>query len=89
MVRVAHNATAADIDPMPRRDAAPAVANGRKLDANHLADLRKSGLSDATIQAAHLYSEHRHAEIGVMLNWAKPPKRLGSVLVFPFYASTP
>lgn len=80
MVKAPHNGTAADIDPMWGR-----AANGRKLHPNHLADLRKSGLTDATIEAAGLYSEHRHAEIGVMLNWAKPPKRMGSVLVFPFH----
>lgn len=81
-MRAPHNGTAADIDPMWGRSA---DANGRRLHPNHLADLRKSGLSDATIAAAGLYSEHRHNEIGVMLNWAKPPKKMGSVLVIPFH----
>jgi len=67
------------------RSTEAAVFNGRKLHPNHLDDLRRSGLTDATIEAAKLYSEHRHTEIGVSLNWAKPPKRLGSVLVFPFH----
>jgi putative DNA primase/helicase len=60
------------------------AAPPRTLHPNHLAELRASGLTDETIQAAGIHSESNAVRLGRILNWDKYPKRLGSAIVFPF-----
>lgn len=50
----------------------------------HLADLRRSGLSDETIRADGYYSETDPGDIARMLNWKGPARTLGPCLVIPF-----
>jgi hypothetical protein len=50
----------------------------------HLSDLRRSGLSDATIAAAGLYTESDPRRISEILHWSSPADPLGHCLVFPF-----
>ncbi len=55
------------------------------LASDHLADLRKSGLTDKTIRAAGLYTERDARQVQKLLNWSgKAPKSLGPCLVFPY-----
>ncbi len=51
---------------------------------HHLQHLRTSGLSDATICAAGIYSETNPQKLAAILNWRKPTKNLAPALVFPF-----
>jgi len=52
----------------------------------HLADLRKSGLTDATIQACGFYSETDPKKIAKLLKCSVAyAKRLGPCLVLPFF----
>jgi len=51
----------------------------------HLADLRRSGLTDATIRQAGFYSETDPAEISRILHWDRPASELGPCLVLPFF----
>ncbi|MBI5763658.1 MAG: DUF3854 domain-containing protein [Planctomycetes bacterium] len=53
------------------------------LDERHLADLRKSGLSDETIQAAGLYSAKGDA-IRDILGWQEKAGAWGLAMVFPY-----
>ena len=55
----------------------------RPLHPNHLADLRSSGLSDATIQAAGVYSETDLARLTRFLGW-NVPRKMSPSLVFPY-----
>jgi len=57
---------------------------GQFLLPHHLADLRRSRLSDATIQAAGLYSEDNYVKLAALLDWRKWPKKCGPAIVFPF-----
>jgi hypothetical protein len=61
-----------------------AAANGR-LSPKHLADLRGSGLSDATIAAAGLHTIRDPAAIAKVLNRQRLPAPLGACLAFPFF----
>ena len=54
---------------------------------HHLAELRKSGLSDATIRAAGIRSESHYGTLAATLNWRKLPKRMSAAIVFPFRRS--
>jgi hypothetical protein len=58
--------------------------NGRTLAPEHLADLRDSGLSDATIAACGFYTERDPEIIGRQLNWAGGAFALGPCLAIPF-----
>ncbi len=51
---------------------------------HHLAELRNSGLSDATISAAGIYSEDNYERLASLLNWGRVSKRMAPALVFPF-----
>jgi len=51
---------------------------------HHLQDLRASGLSDDTIQAAGFYSESSHVKLATLLNRKRWDRKLGSALVIPF-----
>jgi hypothetical protein len=53
------------------------------LTPRHLADLRNSGLSDATIAACRFASISDPKKIREILNWNSTPK-LGVCLAFPF-----
>jgi hypothetical protein len=61
-------------------------SNGTSPDLlpQHLDDLRRSGLVDETIRAAHLRSEKDSKLIGALLGWRGPAKTLGDCLVFPY-----
>jgi hypothetical protein len=52
----------------------------------HRADLRASGLSDAHIAAAGLYTEYDPAAVSKLLNWTRPAPKLGACLCFPYLA---
>lgn len=51
---------------------------------HHLADLRRSGLSDGTIRAAGIYSEVEPDEIARILDHDKARRSLAPAIVFPF-----
>ncbi|MGA2032940.1 MAG: phage/plasmid primase, P4 family [Thermoguttaceae bacterium] len=51
---------------------------------HHLADLRKSGLTDATIQAAGIHSEVSVPKLAALLDWPKYRPSMGPAVVFPF-----
>ena len=57
----------------------------RPLLPHHLEDLRKSGLTDETIQAAGIYSETNHHKIAAILNRKTWQKKNGAALVFQFF----
>lgn len=50
----------------------------------HLADLRASGLTSETIEAAGLYTETDPQKISAFLGWPKPATRLGPCLIFGY-----
>jgi putative DNA primase/helicase len=51
----------------------------------HLADLRKSGLTDETIAACRFRSVADETEAGRILNWRGPARGLGPFLAIPFF----
>ena len=51
---------------------------------HHLADLRRSGLTDATITAAGVYSETSVDKLAAILDWPKYRPSMGPAIVFPF-----
>lgn len=55
------------------------------LHPNHLADLRRSGLTDATIKAAGLRSESDCVKLAGIINAEFYKKSMGSALVFPYF----
>lgn len=57
----------------------------RSLLPHHREELRKSGLTDATIDATGIYSETDPVEIARLLNWSRPVRNCGAALVFPFF----
>lgn len=61
-----------------------ATGRGPVILRNHLADLRRSGLTDDTIRVAGVYSESDPARVSTLLDWEHPATNLGSCLVFPF-----
>lgn len=69
-----------------------AANNDRDADAtaplnllpHHLAELRASGLSDATIAAAGIRSETNYAVLAAVLNWRKYPRKLAPAIIYPF-----
>ncbi len=56
------------------------------LQPHHIAELRKSGLSDETIRACGFHSEDNYAKLAALLNrdGRRFPKKLSPALVFPF-----
>jgi putative DNA primase/helicase len=61
-----------------------------KLLPQHLADLRASGLTDATVEACGFYSEADPAKVSGLLNCTRPyAELLGPCLVFPFGDAAP
>jgi hypothetical protein len=71
-------------DSQPKRTShvmAVADTTPRVLAPNHLADLRKSGLTDETVALAGLYSEGKSKPIADILGWRWTN---GGALVFPF-----
>ena len=56
-----------------------------RVHPNHLADLRSSGLSDATIQAAGIYSETDLGRLTRILGWNNVPRKMSPSLVFPYF----
>lgn len=64
------------------------VANGTAIGAllpHHLADLRKSGLSDATVRACGFHSLEAKGHVRIALNWEKYSGALGACLAIPFH----
>ena len=51
---------------------------------HHLAELRRSGLTDETILAAGIYSEVDTAKLSALLDWKKYPSKCAPAIVFPF-----
>ena len=51
---------------------------------HHLTELRKSGLTDATIKAAGIYSEASVPKLAAILDWPKYRPSMGAAIVFPF-----
>ncbi|MBM4296845.1 MAG: DUF3854 domain-containing protein, partial [Deltaproteobacteria bacterium] len=58
--------------------------NGANLTPRHLAELRASGLSDATIAACGFFSLLTPDAIASKLKWSKPAVGLGDALAIPF-----
>jgi len=50
----------------------------------HLADLRRSGLSDETIRDARIYSEWDGRKIAELLHWRGDAKQLGASCIYPY-----
>ena len=57
------------------------------LSPAHLAELRASGLSDATIRAAGLHTERDPASIARILRWRTYTGQHGAALVLPFFSA--
>jgi putative DNA primase/helicase len=55
------------------------------LHPNHVKDLRASGLTDETIRAAGITSEHDHRKLAVFLNRKRWTTKFGAALVFPYH----
>ena len=51
---------------------------------HHLAELRRSGLTDATIRAAQIQSQADCNALAAILGWRKYRKAMGAALVFPY-----
>lgn len=51
---------------------------------HHLADLQRSGLSDATIQRAGIHSEDNYVKLASLLDRKRYLKKCGPALVFPY-----
>jgi putative DNA primase/helicase len=51
---------------------------------HHLEELRRSGLTDATVKAAGIYSEAVYDKLNAIVNWKKFPKKMAPAIVFPF-----
>src|SRR5262245_12149143 len=63
----------------------PANDRPRVLTPSHLADLRASGLSDATIAACKFHSLTDPALVKELLNWRRYDGELGDCLAFPYF----
>jgi hypothetical protein len=64
---------------------ADAAANGKPLLLpQHLADLRRSGLSDDQIAACGFYSVADPSGVARLLGWRSPARRLGPCLAIPY-----
>jgi hypothetical protein len=57
----------------------------RKLLKQHLDNLKKSGITEATALAAGVFSTEDPVEIARLLGWRNPATELGPALVFPFH----
>lgn len=71
-------ATIAPPDSPPARCVAPRSEGAESLPGllpHHLPELRKSGLTDATIVAAGIYSEANYDRLAALLGWRKLPDR--------------
>ena len=51
---------------------------------HHLAELRRSGLTDETIRTAGIYSELASCNLAAILDWKKYPSKCCPAIVFPF-----
>ena len=51
---------------------------------HHLAELRRSGLTDDTIRAAGIHSETQPVNLATLLDWKKFPSKSCPAIVFPF-----
>ncbi len=51
---------------------------------HHLAELRRSGLTDETNKAAGIYSEVAPAKLAAILDWKKYPSKCAPAMVFPY-----
>jgi hypothetical protein len=56
----------------------------RRLSPKHLAELRASSLTDATILANGYYTERDPQKIADILNWDRPARSLGECLCIPY-----
>jgi putative DNA primase/helicase len=54
------------------------------LSDHHREHLHASGISDDTIKAAGLYTEHKPAALAALLGWQRPAKKIAPALIFPF-----
>jgi putative DNA primase/helicase len=52
--------------------------------AHHHEQLRASGLTDATIKAAGIYSETSPTKLSAILGWTKSAKKIAPAIVIPF-----
>ena len=57
-------------------------AHGRST--AHLADLNRSGLTDETIHAAGIYSEHDCRKLAALFNRKSWSQRMGAALIIPY-----
>jgi hypothetical protein len=77
---------ASTVRPADAGKSGPAAAGNGKLLLlpQHLADLRRSGLSDDQIAACHFYSVSDPVRITQLLGWEQPVQALGACLAIPF-----
>jgi len=80
-VRAPHAATAADIDPMPRRP----DANGKGLLDHHRKELHASGISDELIAKAGIYSEASYNDLSAIVGWKSIDRKAAPAIVFPHF----
>ena len=55
-----------------------------QLCSAHRQELQASGLTDATIEAAGIYSEHDRRKLAAMLNRKQWSAKLGGAIVYPY-----
>ncbi|MEW4490239.1 phage/plasmid primase, P4 family [Thalassoglobus sp. JC818] len=56
-----------------------------KIDLHDYLDLRRSGLSDETIESCQFYTEEHYERLASIINWKSYSKKMGSALVIPFF----
>jgi hypothetical protein len=66
------------------KSAPPADSLNGRLLPRHLEDLRRSGLSDATIAACHFYTLEAPGSVQQVLRWKHYGGELGACLAIPF-----
>ena len=81
----------------PAKSTALPKRTGRKINGrndhppgllrHHLAELRKSGLSNKTITAAGIYSEDDPQHLAELLNRVQVVKKLAPAIVYPFFGA--
>ncbi len=76
------------LEPPPSKVGVSNVATGDMLLPQHVDDLQRSGLSDATIRSAGFYSETNSRHVADILHWQRGAARLGPCLVIPYLLAT-
>jgi hypothetical protein len=82
---IGQDAKTVDLESLALTAPSPQVADSPPgLLPHHLTELRKSGLTDAAIRAARIYSETVYQNLSATVNWKKYPKKVGPAIVYLF-----